>query len=247
MNQASPTLGDDIDGRSLLPLIAGNADDDRDEAICEYAAECASHPVFMIRRGRYKYIHCEVDPPLLYDLIDDPDEQTNLAGRSSAPECRQRIRRRGQRAMGLGENQAGRDRDPENSAGQSITLWSRENAHPGTSARQGTPPRNTCGATWMLRKPTFAAGFRRWNASSGLAAGWQRRTWHPDIPVVIDDDGLSQSVGLVHGAGKNDIASRSSSRFGLIRITSVNSQFGLPAPRPSTSEMTPVMGLSRYV
>ncbi len=74
-----PTLGDDIDGRSLLPLIAGNADDDRDEAICEYAAECASHPVFMIRRGRYKYIHCEVDPPLLYDLIDDPDEQTNLA------------------------------------------------------------------------------------------------------------------------------------------------------------------------
>jgi len=33
----------------------------------------------MIRRGRYKYIHCDADPAQLYDLVDDPDELRNLA------------------------------------------------------------------------------------------------------------------------------------------------------------------------
>ena len=40
-------------------------------------------PVFMIRRhddkGNYKYIHCEIDPPQLYDLANDPEEKVNLA------------------------------------------------------------------------------------------------------------------------------------------------------------------------
>ena len=34
----------------------------------------------MIRRDRWKYIHCEDDPPLLFDLEGDPDELVNLAG-----------------------------------------------------------------------------------------------------------------------------------------------------------------------
>ncbi|MEO1611903.1 MAG: choline-sulfatase, partial [Pseudomonadota bacterium] len=42
-------------------------------------AECASHPVFMIRRGRFKLIWCEVDPPQLYDVVADPMEKANLA------------------------------------------------------------------------------------------------------------------------------------------------------------------------
>ena len=71
-------LGEPVDGRSLLPLISGDAEGDADEAISEYAAECASHPCFMIRRGRYKYIHCDVDPPLLFDTEDDPLERSNL-------------------------------------------------------------------------------------------------------------------------------------------------------------------------
>ena len=33
----------------------------------------------MIRRGALKYIHCDIDPPQLYDLKADPDERVNLA------------------------------------------------------------------------------------------------------------------------------------------------------------------------
>ncbi|MBY8976128.1 choline-sulfatase [Rhodobacteraceae bacterium NNCM2] len=79
MAGAAPTFGMPIDGRSLLPLARGEADNDPDEAIAEYCAECASHPVFMIRRGQYKYTHCDVDPPQLFDLAADPGERTNLA------------------------------------------------------------------------------------------------------------------------------------------------------------------------
>lgn len=67
-----------LDGRSLMALARGAAPGEG-EAIGEYCAECASHPVFMIRRGRFKYIHCDVDPPQLYDLDADPAELRNLA------------------------------------------------------------------------------------------------------------------------------------------------------------------------
>ncbi len=73
-----PAYGQPIDGRSLLPLAMGQ-DDPVDEAIGEYCAEMTGYPVYMIRRGRYKYIHCETDAPLLFDLENDPDELVNLA------------------------------------------------------------------------------------------------------------------------------------------------------------------------
>lgn len=75
-------LGEPVDGRSLMPLARGE-DDPVDEAIGEYCAEMTPYPVFMIRRGALKYIHCDPDPPQLYDLRDDPLEKENLAGRSS--------------------------------------------------------------------------------------------------------------------------------------------------------------------
>ncbi len=75
----SPALGAPIDGRSLWPVATGGADT-ADEAIGEYCGECAIHPIFMIRRGSHKYIHCDIDPPQLYDLATDPGERTNLVG-----------------------------------------------------------------------------------------------------------------------------------------------------------------------
>jgi choline-sulfatase len=78
--QDAPALGMPVDGESLLPLARGEAADMSDRAvICEYCAECASHPMFMIRRGRFKYIHCDIDPPQLFDLDADPFERENLA------------------------------------------------------------------------------------------------------------------------------------------------------------------------
>lgn len=71
-------LGEPIDGHSLLPLARGEPDP-KDEAIGEYCAEMTPYPVFMIRRGALKYIHCDPDPPQLYDIVSDPLEKVNLA------------------------------------------------------------------------------------------------------------------------------------------------------------------------
>ncbi|MEL6690396.1 MAG: sulfatase/phosphatase domain-containing protein, partial [Pseudomonadota bacterium] len=66
-----------IGGRSIWPACQGNSFEG--EVIGEYCAECAGAPVFMIRRGDLKYIHCDLDPPQLFDLAADPQEVRNVA------------------------------------------------------------------------------------------------------------------------------------------------------------------------
>jgi len=73
-----PEPGMPLDGQSLWPIATGG-DGGARAVYAEYCAECASHPILMIRRGAFKYIHCEVDPPQLFDLARDPMERTNLA------------------------------------------------------------------------------------------------------------------------------------------------------------------------
>jgi choline-sulfatase len=66
-----------LDGTSLVPQLNGARG--ADEVIGEYLAEGAISPLVMIKRGRYKFVHCPVDPDQLYDLKEDPDELRNLA------------------------------------------------------------------------------------------------------------------------------------------------------------------------
>ncbi len=75
-----PEFVQPIDGRSLLPMAMGDFEDGG-EAIGEYCAELTPSPVFMIRRGDYKFICSEGDPPLLYNLESDPEELDNLVGK----------------------------------------------------------------------------------------------------------------------------------------------------------------------
>ena len=46
----------------------------------EYAGEGSYAPLVSIRDERFKFNHCELDPPQLFDLDADPQELANLAG-----------------------------------------------------------------------------------------------------------------------------------------------------------------------
>jgi choline-sulfatase len=70
--------GAPLDGASLVPLASGDTQPDR-QVMAEYAAEASIAPMVMIREGSLKHIHCEADPPLLFDLASDPQERVNLA------------------------------------------------------------------------------------------------------------------------------------------------------------------------
>jgi choline-sulfatase len=65
------------DGESLIPLARGAVRET--PVLMEYAAEGSYAPLVSIREGRLKFIHCELDPPQLFDLEADPRELTNLA------------------------------------------------------------------------------------------------------------------------------------------------------------------------
>jgi choline-sulfatase len=65
------------DGESLLPLI--DRGDRTSPVTMEYAAEGSYAPLVAVRQGRWKYVHCELDPPQLFDLDADPGERANLA------------------------------------------------------------------------------------------------------------------------------------------------------------------------
>jgi choline-sulfatase len=65
-------------GRSLYEIAAEPADDER-VVFSEYHAAGAVSGAFMIRKGRWKYIHYVDFPPELFDLNNDPEELCDLA------------------------------------------------------------------------------------------------------------------------------------------------------------------------
>jgi len=86
-SEPDPVVAPHLDGKSVAPLLGGDAADWPDTAYAEYMGEGAAGPCLMVRKGRYKYIYSDgepdqpADPPQLFDVEADPDEIHNLAGR----------------------------------------------------------------------------------------------------------------------------------------------------------------------
>ena len=86
----------ELPGESLWALA--NDDEREREVFAEYHAGGSRHAIYMLRDRRYKYIYHIDAPPQLFDMIADPDELDDLAGRNDAAtlnllaECESRLR-----------------------------------------------------------------------------------------------------------------------------------------------------------
>jgi len=66
----------DLPGMSLFDMVRGAGQ--RRTVMSEYHASGAATGVFMIRKGRYKYVHYVGMPPQLFNLDTDPQETRDL-------------------------------------------------------------------------------------------------------------------------------------------------------------------------
>jgi choline-sulfatase len=116
-----PEFYDGHPGHSLFGLAAGEKPDR--SVLCEYHGMGSTTGAFMIRHGRFKYVHYVAYRPQLFDLQSDPEELVDLAGdarhAATLAECRARLyaicdpeevdRRAKRRQADLLEQNGGRD------------------------------------------------------------------------------------------------------------------------------------------
>jgi N-acetylglucosamine-6-sulfatase len=123
LDLAGSPISDRIQGRSLVPVLLGNATNWRTSILVEFYTDENPFPHLMeldyraLRTERHKYIHWVRFPELdeLYDLEADPYELRNLAHEPSATPLRARLRAElGREVLG-----ALRLRNPEDGAGRS--------------------------------------------------------------------------------------------------------------------------------
>lgn len=76
-----PALIDATDGMSLAGMAHGPDAGRPDEAMVEFTAEGTTAPCLILRKGPFKYVYCETDPGMMFNLEDDPGERNNLCGR----------------------------------------------------------------------------------------------------------------------------------------------------------------------
>ena len=85
----------DLPGASLFDVVGGGVP--HRTVMSEYHAAGAATGAFMIRHGRYKYVHYVGMPPQLFDLEADPQETRDLAHRldylSVLKDCEKALRR----------------------------------------------------------------------------------------------------------------------------------------------------------
>jgi choline-sulfatase len=74
-----------LDGVSLVPYLTGEEGPRTDTVYGEYMGEGTQAPLVMIRRGRWKFIYSTIDPPMLFDLVNDPEEKVNLVAGLPVP------------------------------------------------------------------------------------------------------------------------------------------------------------------
>ena len=77
LEPADDDLG--LPGVSLLDICRAEDNPDR-SAFSEYHAAASRTGAFMLRKGRFKYVHYLNYTPELYDIDEDPEELINLAG-----------------------------------------------------------------------------------------------------------------------------------------------------------------------
>ena len=91
----APDLYDGHPGHSLFKLAAGDRPDRN--VLTEYHGMGSTTGAFMIRHGKYKYVHYVAYRPQLFDLDADPEELRDLAGDAEyaqvIAECRARLMR----------------------------------------------------------------------------------------------------------------------------------------------------------
>lgn len=68
-----------LDGIDLATVLGSGSGAPGRAVYAEYLAETTPAPIFMIRRGRFKFITSSSDGEMLFDLEADPHERDNLA------------------------------------------------------------------------------------------------------------------------------------------------------------------------
>ena len=79
-NGNPPDMIDPVDGHSLAGLLHNDDRDWQDDVMMEFTGEGIYSPCLMLRKNGYKYVYCEDDPGMLFDLNGDPKELRNLCG-----------------------------------------------------------------------------------------------------------------------------------------------------------------------
>jgi len=82
----------DVDGRDLVPLLAGEPDEWRDAVFAEYHGEPETlYTQRMIRTDRFKFVFNGPDVNELYDLATDPHELHNLVDNPAYEDARREL------------------------------------------------------------------------------------------------------------------------------------------------------------
>jgi choline-sulfatase len=93
VGQDRPEMYDGHPGYSLFRLAAGDQPDRN--VLSEYHGMGSTTGAFMIRHGRYKYVHYVAYRPQLFDLEHDPEELNDLAPdpqyAAVVADCRERL------------------------------------------------------------------------------------------------------------------------------------------------------------